>query len=490
MNMIEVQHVSYQYGEKKVLYDLSFTARQGEFFGILGPNGSGKTTLLKLLSRELPLQEGTILLEGQPIERYTPKQFARLVAVLPQHADVSFGYAVEEMVELGRYAHQSSLFPRWTKEDEQAVEQALRSVSLYEKKSEPLEHLSGGERQRASLARALAQEPRVLLLDEPTNHMDLAQQMKLLDLLKRWVREKRLTVVAIFHDLNLAALYCDRILLLREGRMVDVGEPRDILEEQTLQQVFQTSLKRQEHPLVPKALVTLLPRQENMHNETEKWTVSASNEMIVVRTSQPFKVLSSALVGAGFRWATTFVNRHVSLDYRCDCAQEEMKAYLRAHQFDVQWTIGMMTAVQLEDAAYVSLADESFRLFTVVTAGVGNAVDSANAWRRDDVLLVPGTINILVLIDAHLSEAAYVQAMMTATEAKVKALYDEVVFDPKTNTTATGTSTDSLVIAASQQNKYCEYAGTITPLGKLIGRSVYEATREALKRYRERRKER
>ncbi|GMB07817.1 iron complex transport system ATP-binding protein [Thermolongibacillus altinsuensis] len=484
--MIKVQHVSYQYGEQKVLHDLSFTVRSGEFFGILGPNGSGKTTLLKLLSRELPLQEGTILLEGKQIERYTPKQFARLVAVLPQHADVSFGYAVQEMVELGRYAHQSSLFPRWTKEDEQAVEQALRSVSLYEKKNEPLEHLSGGERQRASLARALAQEPRVLLLDEPTNHMDLAQQLKLLDLLKKRVREKQLTVVAIFHDLNLAALYCDRILLLREGKVASIGNPHDLLEEETLQEVFQTPLKRQEHPLVPKALVTLMPTQEEMKNEKEKWAVSASDEMIVIQTVQPFKALSSALVGAGFRWATTFVNRYVPLDYHCDEAEKEMREYLQRHQFDEQWTIGMMTAVQLEDAAYVSLADESFRLLTVVTAGVGNAVDSANAWRRDDVLFAPGTINIVVLLDAHLSEAAYVQAMMTATEAKVKALYDEAVFDPKTNTMATGTSTDSLVIAASQQNEYCEYAGTITPLGKMIGRAVYEATREALKRYRKR----
>ena len=481
--MIDVKHVSYQYGEKQVLQNVSFTVNEGEFFGILGPNGSGKTTLMKLLSRELPLQEGNIFICGQHIETYKPSKYAKLIATLPQHTDVSFGYTVKEMVELGRYPYQSSLFPRWTDEDEQTIIEALRSVTLEHKQNVLLEQLSGGERQRAAFARALAQQPSILLLDEPTNHMDVAQQLKLLNLLK----QSKLTVVAIFHDINVASLYCDRLLFLRDGKVVACDTPRKLLNESMIESVFDTCMKRYEHPVLPKPLVTFVPFSEQPIDDV-LWHVKQSETMLVIETMKPFKVLSSAIVGGGTRWATTFVNRHVSLDYRCDDAEQEMIKFLRQQGFDEQWTVGMMTAVDVRDVAFAS-AYEPVRLFVAVTAGVGNAVDSANAWRRTDVIASPGTINTFVFIDAHLSEAAFVQALMTATEAKAKALYDKQVVDPQTNTIATGTSTDCIVIAASQQGVRYEYAGTITPIGKQLARAVYEATQTAIDRYRKRKGE-
>ncbi|MBA2873272.1 adenosylcobinamide amidohydrolase [Thermaerobacillus caldiproteolyticus] len=490
MNVLEVNNVSYRYHDKMVLQDVTFTVQKGELFGILGPNGSGKTTLLKLLSKELSLQTGMIFLNGKPLVSFSQKELARLVAVLPQSVDTTFGYTVKETVELGRYAHQGSLFPKWTEGDEQAVIKAIEQVELLDKMEEGIDQLSGGERQRAYLARALAQEPDILLLDEPTNHMDIAQQMKLLDRLSKWTKEKRLTVIAIFHDMNLASLYCDRILFLKQGSVIGVSEPNDMIEESTLRNVFGAPVRRQAHPVVPNPIVTFLPEMELPEREKElrdRLTIEKSHERIVVTTSQPFKVLSSSLVGAGFQWATHFVNRHVSKDYRCDDAEEEMKQYLRSHTLDVKRTIGMMTAVCLEDAAYVYRKEETFSLFTIVTAGIGNAVDAAKAWERDESAKGVGTINIIVFIDGTLMDAAYVQAMMTATEAKTKALYDERILDPKTNTMATGTSTDCIAIAASQMNTVFDYAGTITPLGKAIGRSVYEATREALRRYQQRR---
>jgi iron complex transport system ATP-binding protein len=490
MEMLEVNDVSYRYDEKTVLDGVTFTVQKGELFGILGPNGSGKTTLLKLLCKELPLQTGTISLNGKPLTLFSQKELARLVAVLPQSVDHTFGYTVKETVELGRYAYQSGLFPKWTAKDEQAVTEALQQVGLLVKQEQGIDRLSGGERQRVYLARALAQEPELLLLDEPTNHMDIAQQIKLLDRLAKWTREKQLTVIAIFHDINLASLYCDRILLLDQGKVVRVNEPGDVIQEVTLRNVFGAPVRRQAHPVVPKPFVTFLPEIEQLKRETDirdRFTIMVNDERITVTASQPFKVLSSALVGAGFQWATHFVNRHVPKDYRCDDAEEEMKQYLRAHAFDVQRTIGMMTAVCLEDAAYVYRKEETFSLFTIVTAGIGNAVDVAKAWERTKSTQEVSTINIIVFIDGQLTEAAYVQAMMTATEAKTKALYDEHVLDPETNTMATGTSTDCIAIAASQINTAFDYAGTITPLGKAIGRSVYEATREALCKYQQRR---
>ncbi|PIC04825.1 ABC transporter ATP-binding protein [Anoxybacillus flavithermus] len=481
--MIDVKDVSYQYGEKQVLQRISFTVHEGEFFGILGPNGSGKTTLMKLLSRELSLQQGDIFVAGQHIEVYKPKEYAQLIATLPQHTDVSFGYTVKEMVELGRYPYQSTLFPKWTKEDEQVVSDSLYAVTLAHKQHVLLEQLSGGERQRAALARALVQQPRVLLLDEPTNHMDVAQQFKLLNLLK----QSKLTVIAIFHDINIASLYCDRLLFLRDGKVVACGTPRQLLNESMIESVFDTCMKRHEHPVLPKPLVTFVPFLEQSIDDV-LWHVTQHENMVVIETMKPFKVLSSALVGGGMRWATTFVNRHVSLDYRCDDAEQEMIEFLRQQGFDEQWTVGMMTAVDIRDVVFTS-AYEPVRFFVAVTAGVGNAVDSANAWRRADAIASPGTINTFVFIDGHLSEAAFVQALMTVTEAKTKALYDKQVVDTQTHTIATGTSTDCTVIAASQQGTYYEYAGTITAIGKQLARFVYEATKTAIDRYNERKGE-
>jgi iron complex transport system ATP-binding protein len=487
--MLQVKDVSYRYHSEKVLEDITFTVEKGELFGILGPNGSGKTTLLKLLSKELLPQYGTILLNGKILSNYSQKELAQMVAVLPQTAETSFGYTVQETVELGRYAHQSSLFPKWTVEDERAVTEALQQVDLWEKRDKGVDSLSGGERQRVYLARALAQKPNMLLLDEPTNHMDISHQMKLLDTLKRWTKEKQLTVIAIFHDINLASLYCDRVLLLDKGKMIGVNKPRDLVEEKTMQEVFQTAVKRQEHPTVPKPLIMFLPNIEAFGEQCgdirDKVTVKANDEMITIKTIHPFKVFSSALVGAGFQWATHFVNRHVPKDYRCDDACEEMKQYLRIHNFDIHRTIGMMTAVRLEDGVYIHMKEERFSLLTVVTAGVGNAVDISKAWEREMIVQEPGTINMMIFIDGHLTEAAYAQAMMTATEAKVKALFDEQIIDSETGTMATGTSTDCIAIAATQKGYYFEYAGTITSIGKVIGRSVYEATRQAIQKYKQ-----
>jgi iron complex transport system ATP-binding protein len=493
MSMLQVKDISYRYQHEIVLKGITFSVEKGELFGILGPNGSGKTTLLKLLSKELSPESGTILLNGKILSTYGQKEFARIVAVLPQTVETSFGYTVQEAVELGRYAHQSSLFPKWTDKDEKAVTEALQQVDLWEKRDKGVDSLSGGERQRVYLARALAQNPEVLLLDEPTNHMDISQQMKLLNTLKTWTKEKKLTVIAIFHDINLASLYCDRVLLLHKGEMIGVNKPRHLVDERTLQKVFQTSVKRQEHPTVPKPLITFLPNIEAFGEQCgdirDKVTVKANDEMITIKTMHPFKVFSSALVGAGFQWATHFVNRHVPKDYRCDDACEEMKQYLRMHDFDIHRTIGMMTAVRLEDAVYVYMKEEYFSLLTVVTAGVGNAVDISKAWGREMLVQGPGTINMMIFIDGHLTDAAYAQAMMTATEAKVKALFDEQIIDPETATPATGTSTDCIAIAATQKGHYFEYAGTITSIGKAIGRSVYEATRQALQKYKQRRRE-
>jgi len=220
---------------------------------------------------------------------------------------------------------------------------------------------------------------------------------------------------------------------------------------------------------------------ENEQKLLTKLTVSQTDELIIIKSSVQFKTLSSAILGAGFSWERTFVNRHVSKDYCCDNAETEFKNFLEIKNIDASETIGMMTAAKLEDASFIEKNAVDFNIFVMVTAGVSNAVDASKAYYHKETNIKVGTINTFVFIEADLSEAAFVQAMMTATEAKVKALQDEQVMDQVTNTIATGTSTDSLLIAATQTGTVQPYAGTITQLGKTIGLVVYEATVAAIR---------
>ncbi|OQP05979.1 ABC transporter ATP-binding protein [Geobacillus sp. 46C-IIa] len=488
MTMLDVRAVSHRYGQKQVLDGVTFSVEKGELFGILGPNGSGKTTLLKLISKELPLASGEIAISGRPLSELSAKQWARLAAVLPQTAETAHGYTVKETVALGRYAHQHGLFPTWTPEDETAVQEALAAVGLAHKIDVPLERLSGGERQRAYLARALAQEPQLLLLDEPTNHMDISGQVRLLDQLAQAARARGLTVVAVFHDMSVASLYCDRVLVLKEGKTAALGAPADVMTPELLNDVFAAPVVRQAHPAAAKPMFSFVPQhQREKAPSIGGMRPSFLDDAVVLAARTPLRVLSSALVGGGFQWATHFVNRHVGLDYDCRDAEGDMRRYLEQHGFPVARTIGMMTAVDVRDAVWRRKDGEAFSVAVMVTAGVGNAVDAARAWQHQPLVAKPGTINMVVVIGGTLTEAAFVQAVMTATEAKAKALADRSVYDPETGTAATGTSTDSLAVAATQTGRTFAYAGTATELGRVLGRLVYEATVEALDRYERRR---
>ena len=237
--MLEIQKLYGGYGNESVLSDVSFEIHKGELFGVLGPNGSGKTTLLKMISGVLPFKQGSILLKGKPLETYTAKQLAKVIAVLSQHTSEAFSYTVKETVSLGRYAHQKGFFKEWSKEDEAMVQQVMNWTGVAAFQDQPIQFLSGGERQRVFLAQALAQEPEILFLDEPTNHLDLSYQKDLLDLLKKWTREQGLTVLSIFHDLNLAGLYCDRLLLLENGKINSYDTPNEVLKQERIQSRLQ-----------------------------------------------------------------------------------------------------------------------------------------------------------------------------------------------------------------------------------------------------------
>jgi len=484
--MIEIKHLFGGYGSAPVVKDVSFSVEKGELFGILGPNGSGKTTLLKLISGIMKAFKGKILIKGQPIESFTAKELAKKVAVLPQITTHQFAYTVKETVALGRYAHQSGFFKAWTEKDEQAVQVAMNQTGIAEFQDIYISELSGGERQRVYLAQALAQQPEVLLLDEPTNHLDLSFQKGLLDTLQKMSKECGLTVISIFHDLNLASLYCDRLLLMEGGMVHGIGTPSEIVKAEHINKVYDTHVQNQPHPGVPKPQMSILPEKtagDQQSIKIDESYILQTKEMILLESPILLKTLSSGVIGAGWGWHGAFVNRHVDRDYAPLDYKQDMLDFLRGKGLNQDETVGMMTAVHLQDAVFQFIEDGSFSVFIMVTAGVGNAVDVAKAYDHNDQYL-PGTINTWVFVNGELSDEAFVQAVMTATEAKVKALIEMEVRDPLTGTLATGTSTDSVLIAATQRGKHLPFSGTITPLGQAIGTGVYECTIKALEKNR------
>lgn len=483
--MLQVEHVSGGYGREPVVRDVSFDVKKGEMLGILGPNGSGKSTLLKIISGILPKQGGTVTIDGRPDSSYTQKQFARKVAVLPQLHAHAFSHSVKDTVALGRYPHQSGLFSSWSDEDERAVQEAMDYAGITRYEDTPIELLSGGEQQRVFVAQALAQQAPVLLLDEPTNHLDIAHQQQLLDTIRNQAHQKGITVISVFHDINLAALYCDRLLLLKKGEVAAIGTPQEVLLEDEIASVYAARVKTQPHPEMPKPQLTLLP---DLSGEIEPFTVTkelltSHADHIVLQAEEPLKTLSSAVHNAGMGWYRTFVNRGVRADYHCDDVQAEMRQYLQSHGYHLTDTVAMMTAVNPNHREMEEYRTDACSIVVVVTAGIGNAVDVSEAWRREELPHI-GTINTWVFINGYLSEEAFVQAMITATEAKTKALQDEGVLDPVSGTGATGTSTDSLLIAATQQGNPIPYAGPITEAGRLIGRGVHDCTVRAIHAYR------
>ncbi|MFJ2607171.1 ABC transporter ATP-binding protein [Streptomyces sp. NPDC091279] len=218
----------------RVIVDgVTLTADAGETVGLLGPNGSGKSTLLRMLAGVLAPSTGVVTLDGRPLPELGRRATARRVATVEQHTHTLTELTVRDVVALGRIPHRRAWTPA-SPTDARAVTDALERTGLTDRAAQSWHTLSGGERQRAQIARALAQQPRELLLDEPTNHLDIQHQLDLLDL----IAELPVTTVIALHDLNLAAMYCDRLLVLRAGRVIAEGTPADVLTPALIADVY------------------------------------------------------------------------------------------------------------------------------------------------------------------------------------------------------------------------------------------------------------
>ncbi len=255
---VNVINLSYSYGTLPVLKNLTFSVPKGDFFIIIGPNGSGKTTLMKVISGILKPQKGRLEILNRSIGHYNLKALARTIAFVPQMVTVDFPFTVIEMVLMGRSPYLGMLGLEHEK-DLEIAKQAIAFTGVEHLTHRKLDQLSGGELQRVFIARAICQEPDVILLDEPTASLDLAHQVRVMDLMEKLKSEKGVTVVMVSHDVNLAAMYGDRLLLLNEGQIVRLGYPAEVLTFQTLEETYGCTLLVDESPLGKFPRVTLVP---------------------------------------------------------------------------------------------------------------------------------------------------------------------------------------------------------------------------------------
>ena len=221
---ITTQQLHAVLGNTEILRGIDFEANEGEFVGIIGPNGSGKSTLLRCLYRVLTPSEGAVFLDGKELSSYRVKESAQKLAVVAQHNYYNFEFSVRDVVMMGRAPHKRAL-DRDTAEDYQIMRQSLKAVGMQEFEERSFSTLSGGEQQRIILARALAQQTPCLILDEPTNHLDIKYQLWLMDI----VKNLDCTVISAVHDLNIAAMYCDRLYAMKQGKLIAQGTPHELL---------------------------------------------------------------------------------------------------------------------------------------------------------------------------------------------------------------------------------------------------------------------
>lgn len=257
MSILKIENLCCGYDPKApVIKDLSFTVDDGEFVGIVGPNGSGKTTLLRAIVGLLKPQSGSITISQHKIENLDRGELARKVAFVPQLMEPVDGFSVEELVLLGRTPYLDR-FSFESADDLDAVKWAIEELGVEGLKERQTSELSGGEFQRVAIARALAQEPKVMLLDEPTSHLDIRYQMNICKLLKK-LRNHR-SIVATFHDLNLASRFCSQLILLKNGELIAEGTPDKVVTPENIWKAYRIKVTVRKNPKTEKARYVLLP---------------------------------------------------------------------------------------------------------------------------------------------------------------------------------------------------------------------------------------
>lgn len=258
---MQMEGLTFSYGEQEAADQVTLRVREGEFIGLIGPNGSGKSTVLKNIYRALKPDSGSILLDGENLLTMSYRKSALKLAVVGQENEVPFDFSVEEIVAMGRSPHKR-LFEIDDAHDKEIVHHALEHLGIARMSKRNYLHLSGGEKQRVIIARAVAQESDFFILDEPTNHLDISYQMQIFDFIKRL----NVTVLSAIHDLNMAALYCDRLYVMKNGKVALQGTPEEVLTAENIYDVFGVRSSVEKHPITGKMAITFLPEGVNLND--------------------------------------------------------------------------------------------------------------------------------------------------------------------------------------------------------------------------------
>lgn len=254
--MLEIKNINAGYDKKVVLSDVNMDIEKGEFIGLIGPNGSGKTTLLRVISKVLTPYGGQILLDGEDVVKISRNVLARTMAFLTQEISLNLPFTVRQMTLMGRFPYLSQS-GKESDEDIAIAEDAMELADVLHLSERFITEVSGGERQRALIAMCLAQQPGILLLDEPTNHLDVGHQLAVLDLIRKLNRQTNMTVVSVFHDLNIASEYCDKIMVLDEGKVETFGTPEDVLTSEMIQKVYRAKVLTETNPISQKPHIVI-----------------------------------------------------------------------------------------------------------------------------------------------------------------------------------------------------------------------------------------
>ena len=260
MIKVKVENLKFSIDKKEILKDISFEVSRGSFIGIIGPNGCGKSTLLKNIYRLYKPSSGSIILDNKDLAKMKDKDCAKEIAVLAQESNSQFDFTVEQIVKMGRYPYKS-IFEDYSKSDLQMVKDMLEKVGLNNYGDRSFSNLSGGEKQRTLIARALVQDTDFLILDEPTNHLDIGYQIQLMDIIK----SLNITTLSAIHDMNIASMYCDYLIVMKDGQIKDFGKVEDIITSEMLKEIFGVNAYVGVNPVNNKLQVSFMHSHEHIN---------------------------------------------------------------------------------------------------------------------------------------------------------------------------------------------------------------------------------
>lgn len=259
MIKLNVKNIKFSINNKQILKDISFEIKRGSFVGVIGPNGSGKSTLLKNIYRIYRPDSGEITIDNKSLANMKDKDCAKEIAVLAQESNTQFDFTVEQIVKMGRYPYKS-VFQDYSKSDLEMVKNMLDRVGLSDYADQSFSNLSGGEKQRTLIARALVQNTDFLILDEPTNHLDIGYQIQLMDL----VKSLKITTLSAIHDMNIASMYCDYLIVMKDGKIINSGTVEEVITSQMLKEVFGVNAYVGKNPINNKLQVSYMHVHEHI----------------------------------------------------------------------------------------------------------------------------------------------------------------------------------------------------------------------------------